>query len=199
MWRLYKIITSPASLETLIFNFQSIFSCLIWRKMMLCIFGFSCKAVWYYLLSQLSRLHECWGKNVDKWPPVPTVSKYLPVLSWIRFLCIQSYKAGSSECARYWPHVRTLCCRTNSNDAARRTQDWIPRRRRHGSGQSTDLYSVLGIRDILVRIRIPGSVLLDPTLFFIEFKDARKKIFFFSHFFLITCLQVHHLQSKNFC
>ncbi len=58
--------------------------------------------------------------------------------------------------------------------------------------------AVLGIRDILVRIRIPGFVPLmdpdpcldpatdptpDPTSFFIDFKDA-KKISFFIFFFL---------------
>ncbi len=63
------------------------------------------------------------------------VSMYVPV---------SSFKLNTVTrhvwCARYWPHVRTLCCRTNSNDAARRTQDWIPRRRRHGSGQSSHFY-----------------------------------------------------------
>ncbi len=64
---------------------------------------------------------------------------------------------------------------------------------------------VLGIRDILVRIWIPGSVspdpylwLMDPTPFFIEFEDAKKNIFFQIHFFLLTCAQVHRLQSKKF-
>ncbi len=37
----------------------------------------------------------------------------------------------------------------------------------------------------------------DPTYFFIDFKDATKNIFF-SYFFLITCQQAHHLQSKKF-
>jgi hypothetical protein len=35
----------------------------------------------------------------------------------------------------------------------------------------------------------------DPAPFFIDFKDAKKKI---SYFFLITCSQAHHLQSKKF-
>jgi hypothetical protein len=34
----------------------------------------------------------------------------------------------------------------------------------------------------------------DPTPFFIDFKDAQT---FFSHFFLITCPQLHHLQSRK--
>jgi hypothetical protein len=72
---------------------------------------------------------------------------------------------------------------------------------------------VLGIRDILVliliriRIRIPGSVPLtngsgagsrptpDPTTFLIDFKDAKK---IFSYFFLTTCSQSHHRQTKKF-
>jgi hypothetical protein len=37
----------------------------------------------------------------------------------------------------------------------------------------------------------------DPTPFFINFKDARKNILFFI-FFLITCPQAYHLQSKKF-
>jgi hypothetical protein len=69
---------------------------------------------------------------------------------------------------------------------------------------------MLGIRDILVRIRIriPGSVPLtngsgsgsgsdpapdpapDPTPFFNDFKDAKKN-------FLLTCPQAHHIQSKK--
>ncbi len=63
------------------------------------------------------------------------VSIYVPVSSFKLNTVIRQV-----WCARYWPHIRTLCCRTNSNDAARRTQDWIPRRRRHGSGQRKDLY-----------------------------------------------------------
>jgi hypothetical protein len=71
--------------------------------------------------------------------------------------------------------------------------------------------AVLGIRDILVRIRIPGSVPLttgsevgsgsapdptpDPTLFFIDFKDTKN--IFFSYFFLLTCRQAHLIRSKN--
>jgi hypothetical protein len=64
--------------------------------------------------------------------------------------------------------------------------------------------SVLGIRDILVRIRIPGSVPLtngsdpdpapDPITFFIDFKDAKKNFVFFP----VTFLQAHHLQTKKF-
>ncbi len=63
-------------------------------------------------------------------------------------------------------------------------------------------WAVLGIRDNLVRIRIriPGSVgtydkwirLLSSLILRME----RKNIF--SHFFLITCLQAHHLQSIKF-
>jgi hypothetical protein len=52
--------------------------------------------------------------------------------------------------------------------------------------------AVLGIRDILVRIRIPGSGPLTnefgsnsgSAYFFIDFKDA-KKIFFFLHIFFL--------------
>jgi hypothetical protein len=36
----------------------------------------------------------------------------------------------------------------------------------------------------------------DPTPFFIDFKDAKK--IFCLIFFLITCPQAHHLQSKKF-
>jgi len=36
----------------------------------------------------------------------------------------------------------------------------------------------------------------EPTPFFIDFKDAKK--YFFANFFLITWLQEHHLQSKNY-
>ncbi len=36
----------------------------------------------------------------------------------------------------------------------------------------------------------------DPWHFFIDCKDAKKK-YFFSYFFLLTCPQAHHLQSKN--
>jgi hypothetical protein len=35
--------------------------------------------------------------------------------------------------------------------------------------------------------------LVDPTPFFIDFKDA--KIIIFPYFFLTTCPQAHHLQS----
>jgi hypothetical protein len=56
------------------------------------------------------------------------------------------------------------------------------------------LGSMLGIRDILMRIQIrlpPGLMDLDaapdPTPFFSDFKDAKKQ--FFSYFFLITYLQ----------
>ncbi len=68
---------------------------------------------------------------------------------------------------------------------------------------------MLEIRDILVRIRIPQIPYLwlmdpdpdptpDPTPFFVHFKDAKK---IFPIFFLLTCPQAHHLQSKNliFC
>jgi hypothetical protein len=37
----------------------------------------------------------------------------------------------------------------------------------------------------------------DPTPFFIDCKDAKKK-YFFSYFFLITRPQAPHLQSKKF-
>ncbi len=70
------------------------------------------------------------------------------------------------------------------------------------------LAAVLGIRDILVRIRIAGSP--DPYLWLmiririqlrirLLFSLAKQKIF--SYFFLITCPQAHYLQSKkfNFC
>jgi hypothetical protein len=36
----------------------------------------------------------------------------------------------------------------------------------------------------------------DPTSFFTDFKNAKK--YLFSYFFLLTCLQAHHLQSKKF-
>jgi hypothetical protein len=36
----------------------------------------------------------------------------------------------------------------------------------------------------------------DPTPFFIDFKVAKK--YNFSYFFLITCAQAYHLQSKKF-
>jgi hypothetical protein len=57
---------------------------------------------------------------------------------------------------------------------------------------------VLGIRDILVRIRIPGSVPLtngsgSGSDYFLQ--GCKKKYFF--AFFLITCPQVHHLQTKT--
>jgi hypothetical protein len=70
--------------------------------------------------------------------------------------------------------------------------------------------AVLGIRDILVRIRlrIPGSVPLthgsgsgspDPTPFFIDFKDAKRNIFLY--FFLITCVKMlvwrHYFSPLN--
>ncbi len=55
-----------------------------------------------------------------------------------------------------------------------------------------------------MRIRIPGSIPLtngsgpdptpDPPPFFIDFKDAKKKIF--SYFFYLP--QAHHLQSKHY-
>ncbi len=37
----------------------------------------------------------------------------------------------------------------------------------------------------------------DLTTFFIDFKDAKKTIFFLLFFFLITCPQSHHLQTKK--
>jgi hypothetical protein len=40
------------------------------------------------------------------------------------------------------------------------------------------LLSVMKIHDILVRIRILGSVLMDPTPFFKDFNDAKKFNFF---------------------
>jgi hypothetical protein len=69
--------------------------------------------------------------------------------------------------------------------------------------QSGLISPVLGIRNIYVRIRIriPGPIpltngsgsgsdpALDPTPFFIDFKDAKKC------FLLITCPQAHYLQS----
>jgi hypothetical protein len=53
-------------------------------------------------------------------------------------------------------------------------------------------FPVLGVRDVLVRIRI----LTDPypTPFFSDFKDA-KKLFFSLYFSLITYPQAHYLQS----
>ncbi len=59
----------------------------------------------------------------------------------------------------------------------------------------SDLFiSVLGIRDILVRIQIRGSVsLADPTLRTLR---MQKKI---SYFFLITYLQAHYLLSLIYC
>ena len=48
--------------------------------------------------------------------------------------------------------------------------------------------------DPLVRGTDPDPV-PDPTSFFIDFKDATKNIFV-SYFFLITCQQAHHVQSK---
>jgi hypothetical protein len=38
----------------------------------------------------------------------------------------------------------------------------------------------------------------DSTPFFIDFKDAKRNIFFSTFFFLITCPKAHHLQSKKF-
>ncbi len=51
---------------------------------------------------------------------------------------------------------------------------------------------VLGICDILVRIRIPRSVLLTNGSGSDSFLH-----WFFSHFFLVTCPQPHHLQFKK--
>jgi hypothetical protein len=56
--------------------------------------------------------------------------------------------------------------------------------------------AVLGIRDILVKIPIPGSVpLMDPTSFFIVLRMPKK---IFLYIFLLTCQQAHHLQSQKF-
>ncbi len=60
-------------------------------------------------------------------------------------------------------------------------------------------YRALGIRDILVRIRIPGSVPLTigsgsnsgSDYFLHWFKGCKKK-----YFFLIICPQPHHLQTE---
>jgi hypothetical protein len=72
---------------------------------------------------------------------------------------------------------------------------------------ATAFQAVLGTRDLLVRIRIPGSVPLtngsgsgsgstpDPTYFFIDFKDVKNKFFFI--LFLIICQQAHHIQSQS--
>jgi hypothetical protein len=60
--------------------------------------------------------------------------------------------------------------------------------------------TVLGTREILVRIRIPGSVPYlrlmdpDPNCFFIDSKDGKKK---FSYFFL-ELSHSHHLQSIKY-
>jgi hypothetical protein len=60
---------------------------------------------------------------------------------------------------------------------------------------------VLGIRDILVRIRIRGSVPGTVPLFFSDFKDAKKIVFilnfFFFILFIITYPQAHYLQSEK--
>ncbi len=68
------------------------------------------------------------------------------------------------------------------------------------------LEAVFGFRDILARIRFPGSVPLtngsgsgsnSGSDFFLHWflRMSKKKIFIF---FLITCQQAHHLQSKKF-
>ena len=63
-----------------------------------------------------------------------------------------------------------------------------------------EIHDILVRIRVWIRIRIPGSVPLDPdpapdpTPFFTDFKDARK--YCFSYFFLITCPQAHHLLSK---
>ncbi len=68
--------------------------------------------------------------------------------------------------------------------------------------QRRALKSVLGIRDIWCGYGSPDLYLWlmdqdpDPTQFFIDFKDVKK--YFLSYFFLITCPQAHHLQSKKF-
>ncbi len=132
--------------------------------------------VWYYLLSQFSRLHECLGKSVDEWPPVPRVSMYLPVLSWIRFLCIQSCKAG------------TVCqiLTTRSNSVLQNQFQW-----RSGASIGLDSWEeapwVRSEHTLVFSVGDPWHFGADPDLdpylwlmklFFIEFKDARKKIFF---------------------
>jgi hypothetical protein len=45
------------------------------------------------------------------------------------------------------------------------------------------------------KYRSGSTVTPDPTPFYIDFKNAKKK-YLFSYFFLITCSQAHHLQSK---
>jgi hypothetical protein len=60
----------------------------------------------------------------------------------------------------------------------------------------------LRIRDILVRIRISGSVplrllLTDPSLFVSDLQDANKKYFYFLTYFAYYSLKVHvHNSSK---
>jgi hypothetical protein len=59
--------------------------------------------------------------------------------------------------------------------------------------------AVLGIRDILVRIRISGSVPLtngSGSDYFLHWFKRCKSLFL--SVFLITCPQAHHLQSKKF-
>ncbi len=85
---------------------------------------------------------------------------------------------------------------------------WNRRRKRFHHREVSGIHKdgnpepVLGIREILVRKRIPGSVSLtigfgtpDPTPLFSDFKDAKKK--FFSYYFLITYQLAHYLQSLN--
>ena len=55
------------------------------------------------------------------------------------------------------------------------------------AGRPRHLQAVLGIRNILVRIRIQLRIRLLP------FKDGKKIVIFF----LIVCPQAHHLQSKK--
>jgi hypothetical protein len=66
-----------------------------------------------------------------------------------------------------------------------------------------NLKTVMGIRGILVRVRIRGSVPLTngsgyssrSDSFFNDFKDAKKNYFFHIFFLLITYPQAHYLQS----
>ncbi len=62
--------------------------------------------------------------------------------------------------------------------------------------------AVLVIRDILVRMRRSVPLWLtdpDPAPFFSDFKDAKKIIYFFHIFFLLTYPQAHYLRSLIYC
>ncbi len=69
----------------------------------------------------------------------------------------------------------------------------------HVNTYNTCLLPVLGIGNILVQIRIPGSVPLtngSGSDSFLHWFYGCKKIIFFLHiFFLTTCLQAHHIFS----